>query len=695
MKKIENSVKNIIYFWLVNFIIFIVFGTITYKFGINIIMIFLSILFFVFNYLHSYKKEKFEIVINKMVKYRYIIYLIIFLICLIFKISGSSIGYYNDVFSEKIINKNSTLFGKYQSVRSDEFVVLTPYYLSQVNNNFNKYSNYMSIDGQNMIIGYNSPVFDITTLAKPLNWGFILLGKDYGLSWYWCMKLILIFAFSFEFMYILTKKNKILSILGAFMITWGPSTQWWFAPHMPDVILWSMGLFSGVYYFFKAKNTWLKNLLTVGVPLLLTEFVIALFPSFQVGLGYFIFFIFLCLIYRDKIKLFKDKNQNIRIIIAIILSILLIGYFILTNIDALKLSINTVYPGSRSEIGGNYNLSDLFTDLMTLFLSYKTSVPYSNPSELSTYIHFGVFFLLLSPSIIFKLKKSNDRDWIIGVCFNFIMIIYIIFMLFGFPKILSKITLFSYINRMKMIFGIISVFYTIWSINALFKLKEKINLFYYIICILIYCIINFTFINPSLLRYLPKYIYYLEILAYGIILMLLYFDTKKLALSGILGLVLFASIPINPIITGTSDIYNHPSAKKISKIVKKDKDAYWLGYNNILYPSYLIANGAKTINAVNYYPDFKKWKIFDPNKKYENVYNRYAHIITKFSTNGKNKLEKLTDDSILISLNIETVIKLKVKYIFSGEKLKINNEKYYLKKLYQDSNCYIYEILKK
>ncbi|BDP83759.1 hypothetical protein EfmAA610_09690 [Enterococcus faecium] len=55
-----------------------------------------------------------------------------------------------------------------------------------------------SLNGQNMIIAYNSPVKDITVIGKPFNWGFFFLGRDRGLSFYWAMKLVVMVLLGFE-----------------------------------------------------------------------------------------------------------------------------------------------------------------------------------------------------------------------------------------------------------------------------------------------------------------------------------------------------------------------------------------------------------------------------------------------------------------------------------------------------------------
>ncbi len=694
MKKLKEN-QDIIEFIIISITIMVIYGINTSYFSFNIIPTAIAIIFMILNILRFMKKNIFNIIIDMLVKYRYLLYLIIFIFCISLKLHGSSIPVYSEFFQNKNHEEKTILYGDFRWIRSDEFEVLTPYYINQTYNKFNKINHYMSISGQNMIIGYNAPVKDLTLLFKPLNLGYIFLGKEYGLSWYWCMKQILLFAFAFEIFYFLTKKNKVLSILGSFMIAYGPSTQWWFAPHMPDVILWSMGLLVGTYHLISNEKMWIRNMLVFILACIITEFVIALFPSFQIGLGIFMAIILLALIMRDRIKIFQDKSQIIRYLLVLILTTLFVFYFLYNNLDALLASMNTVYPGSRVSLGGDSKILDLLTDLTTIFLSYKSKIPYSNLSEISTYFHFGLFFYFLSPVLIKKLKKEKNRNYIIGIAFVIIMTVYGSFMLLGFPKWLAKITLFSYINRMKMILGIISVFFTIWSIYIMLNLKEKINTKYYLCCTFIYCLIYFLTISKEQLSYLPFYAYILEIILFAIILLGFHYNMKKMSLSLMLGVIMFASIAINPVVRGISDIENHPSATFIQKKSVEDKSSYWIGYDSPIYQSYILANGGKALNAVNFYPDWKKWKIIDEQGKYKDVYNRYAHITIKFSEDDKVHIESPLPDAVKVELPLSKLVDLKVKYLLSRNEIEKENDNYKLSKIYQDSDCIIYEIINK
>ena len=71
--------------------------------------------------------------------------------------------------------------------------------MSQDNNNqwFGQYNQNIENGKLNLMIN-SVPVFNITLLSRPLLWGFVLFGMEYGYSWYWSMKMILLILFSFD-----------------------------------------------------------------------------------------------------------------------------------------------------------------------------------------------------------------------------------------------------------------------------------------------------------------------------------------------------------------------------------------------------------------------------------------------------------------------------------------------------------------
>ena len=84
-------------------------------------------------------------------RYRWIFALIVFIFCVVFRIHGSSIGVYDEMFPTQINAEETTLFGKPRWIRSDEFGVSTMKFFSQSANNYKLYSQQMSLSPTNMV----------------------------------------------------------------------------------------------------------------------------------------------------------------------------------------------------------------------------------------------------------------------------------------------------------------------------------------------------------------------------------------------------------------------------------------------------------------------------------------------------------------------------------------------------------------
>ncbi|MEZ4526772.1 MAG: hypothetical protein R2941_12700 [Desulfobacterales bacterium] len=68
-------------------------------------------------------------------RYRFLILFAVFAVSVLFKLHFSSIGMWDDVLKNKTENYRKTrLVGKNRNIRSDEWLVQTPLYMAQCNN---------------------------------------------------------------------------------------------------------------------------------------------------------------------------------------------------------------------------------------------------------------------------------------------------------------------------------------------------------------------------------------------------------------------------------------------------------------------------------------------------------------------------------------------------------------------------------
>ena len=140
-----------------------------------------------------------------------------------------------------------------------------------------------------------------------------------------------------------------------------------------------------------------------------------------------------------------------------------------------------------------------------------------------------------------------------------------------------------------------------------------------------------------------------------------------------LGLVgILAGLLANPVRLGVKSLEEHPTLKMVDKVVEANGDAVWI-FESEPYPltDILITRGARTINSTNVYPDLERWKKIDPEGRYKEVYNRYAHIILCYGQppEGEEKFQLLNADYFKAYLDDSDLKKLGVNYLMTRNDL--------------------------
>ncbi|MCF0145013.1 MAG: hypothetical protein HUJ73_00350 [Eubacterium sp.] len=602
--------------------------------------------------------------------WRWLIAGIIFAVCVLFRLHGSAIAVYDEYLPTVISEEEAEdhlITGQARPIRSDEWAVHTPTYFSQTYNDFGKYSSQKGIGDMNMILDYYAPSLDITLIGRPLNLGYILFGNEVGLSWYWCGLQILLFMTALEMLLILTKRNLIASAAGMLMIGFSPVMQWWLIPHITIVFVYAMGLFAAVYYIFTAKERWKQWLVTFLSVVAASGFALSLFPSCQIISGLVILALLVLCLIRDKDEVVLNKGTLIRLIVALLCTGGILGEFVLTSREDLKLLMNTVYPGKRISTGGTNTFSQIFTNLGSIALPYK-DVTVSNNCEVSSFIHFGPLFLVLFPKLAICLKKKGDRQLYVGIGFVVILLIQIFFMCVGFPEWLARLTMFKYVNRMIISYGWTATLFSVWFIRTAWAHKGLFRRWEAVLYAAVYGVVSFLLITDELHAYLA-YRFLIPEIAVLCLMVILALRGRKVLFALIMGVfMVIAGFPVNPICRGIAPITNHPiSAYIASSLEEENGDALWITVNtHFIIANFAAANGARVFNATNFYPDYDKWELIDPERKYDNVYNRYAQCLVSFTDEETYLEETGSADLISLFLNPKDLETLGIRYIIGA-----------------------------
>lgn len=638
-------------------------------------------------------KNKIIHLLDTIIKARFLIALIAFVFILVFKLHGSSINMWDDYVSDYVdgSDSNNVIFGTPRAIRSDEWMVQTPYSLSQTQTGFKSHNEVITIGGQNMVVGYNSPAINLATLAKPFTWGYIFLGKERGLSWYWGIKLIGLILLAFEFALIITKRNKYLALLSSLWIPFSSAIQWWFVSPVGDLVFFTFGFLVGIYnYFYLHHNKKWRFILSSFTSICASGFILVIYPALQVPFGYLIllFLIAFFMEFRHKIKI--DKFDGLFISGAILITVIIVGGSIYLSWDSLITVMNTVYPGNRVSLGGEFAKKDIFLFLTNWKMPFQ-DVVYENNSELSSFYHFFFVILFLSPIMFYKKIKENIYGFILFVfcLFN------LLWMCVKFPTFFSEISLWSYVpgERAYLAFSFGAILLSIWFIEFIWK-HEKLPYWIQISIVGFNVLVYFFTLYTGNLRLYLSRVDIILILVFAILLIFLLLNKWKYFFSILLlGVVFYTGITVNPVAKGVDPIYKKVIAQKIMDIEKNDPNQLWAGER--MMHAYLPMLGVHTFNGTAFTPNLDSWKPIDADGKYEKIYNRYAHIYVDIG-NSTPQLELLNADAFIVHLKLNNLKQYHVKYLVTYQNLNtIGNDMIRFEQLYgPDTNgAYIYHII--
>lgn len=634
-------------------------------------------------------------------KYRFLIAILLIIIGVLFKLHGSSIGLWSTVFNTGVEDK-SLLLGKARSIRSDEWAVTTPLIFSQSFNHFKYFSDILrggtSTDAFSL---YGLPVLNILEIFRPFHLGYIILGIERGLSFFWVARFIALFLVTFEFGMIIFNKNKRLSVIGAFLVSLSPIIQWWFATNgTAEIFIYGELALILLYKYMNTDNFKHRALYLFFTMICAGGYILVLYPAFQIPM-FFVFFMLAIYIIATNYKNIKISRKDIiSIFITIIIFISLMTYFFIMSKDTIMTVINTAYPGSRIETGGGA-LRKYITYIDNIFLPYKEIGTVN--SQKNIFSHSGkeaVMFGLFPIGIIFAISSmvKNKKADLFTILLLVPYIIIGIFCVFEVPVWFAKITLLSYSAPQRAIIalGFIDILLILKELSQKSQSPKvwKALLEAFIISLLLVLICRYF--NPD---YVGKILaIFLFIMCFSLFTFTILYNTKygkHIFTLGIICTMLIVGATVNPISSGMNIILDSPilnSAKKINE----NEEGIWLA-DALPFPcaNYLEMAGCEVVNATNIYPNLKLWQSLDKNNEYEESYNRYAHVYMEIrkAEDIAEKFVLSARDTIQVFITPEELKQMNIKYIFTVRVMEeFENENISFELIYNENNYHIYKV---
>ncbi|HFI0447686.1 TPA: hypothetical protein ACGOW0_002149 [Streptococcus suis] len=625
-------------------------------------------------------------IFDKLYKYRYLFVFIIISFGVIFEISGSSIGIWGDYLNSEEFDK--VLFGMSRSIRSDEFGASTIWTFSQFSNPESLLPYFSEVargTKTDMFILLNQPVYALPIIFKPYQWGYLFLGLNKGLSFAWFVRFFLMFMSLFEMLMLVLKRNKSLAFMGAALISFGPAVQWW-SMGPAEILTWGSLAVIIVYHYIHTNNYLVRILLAISLSWVAVAYALVLYPAWQVPFLYVFIIISLYFIITNWRSIDFSWTKDLLIIFgALLLTLASLGGILYISKDAIQVTLQTAYPGARRSAGGGQE-----------FFSFVTGYPFSiwYPTlGLAEERGMNVFYDFFPIGIIlasYAWIKKKDGLLTTLLLLN---IIFISYMVSGIPNVLAKISLLSFTTSVRImpVFSFLNIILILRSLVVLDKnLSKRTSL---IVSFLLASLVMFFAYN-STSNYISNSLSYegisemklavfrgcIIIVSYFLLMIAFYSiltNKKNWFLKVSIIIVFLSGMMVNPVRIGSDVIFKSNLVTKIKEITDIDKESKWLvdyvGYPMTNLP---IVAGAPTINSTNAYPNLDLWRSLDPNNKYSDIYNRYAHILVEINNSDEVVFELLQPDVFKVYLPVSKLKDMNVKYLVSIRDLSEYNSEF-------------------
>ncbi len=612
-------------------------------------------------------------------KYRWVIGFLLLMILVALEINGSSLGVWSKVLPNGTTEETGIIIGSNRELRSDEWALFTPMAMSQYHNDYKINNNLIRATDTDVYMVYGQPVKNWSIIFRPFQIGYLFMSPAKGLSLYWIGKIVFLFLVSLEFGMVICEKKKLFAFTYAFMITSAPVVQWWFSTNsFPDMLVYGQGILLCINGYTQTNSYGKKAVFALTASYLSSCYILVMYPASQIPFFYVFFFIGLWIIISNsKNSCFTWKVDVPLVLFAILLIIIPLTIIIIRSWDTIKLVMNSVYPGKRLNTGG-LDLKRIFSYPANMFFPFVEGEVPANKCEMAT------FFSLFPLGILGCIFNKRRKDGLVTTLL-IVMVFLSWYTFIGFSDALSKYTLlrYSFGNRS---FVAVSFLNLILLIRHLAKedylqlgMGWKFGIAFILGFLVSYCSSVFLYTE-----YLVGKIFYLCVAILTIIFFLALTNKRILCIVLCIG-SLIIGVTVNPVRTGTANLTDSKLSDIITSLADENEGNWLSVSDNFAAGNYLIAMGAPTINSTNTYVNYKLWDILDPERKYEEIYNRYSHIKAKLTLDENAYVELIQADLFEVTIPVSKLNELGVRFILSERDLTLfSTDKYTFETVFSD-----------
>lgn len=368
-----------------------------------------------------------------------------FLITFILLIVGTSIGLtglnyalWNNYGVVQVDQKK--ILGSYQEIRSDEWGVLTPLCLSQMNHKpaFPVKNETIDVEGKNMLIvhDYGVPVKHISAIARPTTWGYFTGNIRIGMAWNWLFPLFIGFVGISLLLNLLLGVERINMVI-ALAIVYAPICSSW-----SNFPLYHLGLGAVAAWSFlqilSSENIKKNILFGLLCGWAASSFALTLYLPRLIPMSWLLIMFSIAIIVKDS--LYNNLLKRFPyIILSVLVICILLGFWYVDAKDAIAAMLNSVYPGKRFITGGYFTAWDFVRGWFPFQLVNYYYAPFvTSACDLSSFPNMSFLIVFL---LIFGFDKEHFSGSKVPVfLLGSVIVFFYIYQYIGFPSWLASVT---------------------------------------------------------------------------------------------------------------------------------------------------------------------------------------------------------------------------------------------------------------
>lgn len=579
----------------------------------------------------------------------------LFAICVLFKLNGSSVGVWDNLYHDGTVSPKGRLLFKPQEVRSDEWEVWTPAAISQSRQSPPFPAENFSLGGGKAPLVLNLPVRDYTTLFRPQLWGFFVFDFERGFSFLWWTKVFGLLLATSWFFRQLGVRSFGLQLFGAFVTFL--SLQWWFSsPAMIPELFATWAICAGCAIRFLRETIWWRlSIAFAGFVLCGINFVLCAYPPAQVPLILLFLTIFIGVLFDQDAETTSVRRGILLLGAAIVVICLVLVPFFIEIRPTLEIVSQTVYPGGRHHTGGTYSIFKLFAGIVA-FLETQKAFPrvFLNVCEAPHVFMFWPLIVLMLIAARIRQKIAITPLFLSLVIFVVLLSLYFVVRL---PTWVLAGTGLRFTHPRAAMSGLFMADICLTCLfldryrDRILGPRTAIAAALAFTAAILFLVWDANRRHPGIF---PDWNQIAFAVAADLILLSLFFWEKRRVWlpAAIIAFMALSNAWINPLVRGLSPILDSKIFHAVDKIRAADPEAKWIVYYGLELSELVRATGAKVIGGTKIVPDMELMRQLDPDNRGPFIYNRYAHVLCHVpKTPGDMAFALVEDDLYLMEID--------------------------------------------